>query len=177
MTDPTKPGVGPGLRRRIVLLAFGAALILGCAALRESPLDVPPGHRAVVGEVWIEGFGEPKVALDVARDDGSFSHELVVDAARSPFAITLPPGHYLIRRLRINASGRSFPEEAWFRVGVAFDVGDTAVYVGTLEIERVVFARQLRVVVRDEYDRTVPELRKRFPDLPTEVARSLMRPD
>ena len=44
--------------------------------------------------------------LDVARDDGSYQHELVVDAAQSPFATTLPRGRYVIRRLRINDNGR-----------------------------------------------------------------------
>ena len=58
-----------------------------------------------------------------------------------------------------------------------FDVGDTAVYVGTLELERVVFARQLRVMVQDEYERTVPAMRARYPELPSVVARALMRPD
>ena len=62
-------------------------------------------------------------------------------------------------------------------MSVVFDVGDTAVYVGTLDIERVVFARQLRVLVRDKYERTVPAMRKRYPELPSVVTRSLMRPD
>jgi hypothetical protein len=148
----------------------------GCAAFREAPLEVPPGHQAVVGEVFIAGFSEPRVVLDVAREDGSYRHELPVDATRSPFVITLPPGRYQITRLRINESGRTFPDEAWFRVGVVFDVGDAAVYVGTLQIERVVFARQLRIMVQDEYERTVPAMRARYPELPSVVARALMRP-
>jgi hypothetical protein len=177
MTRSATHGIGSDLPRRLVLLALGAALVPGCAAFREAPLDVPPGHQAVAGEVWIKGFSEPRIVLDVAREDGSYQHELVVDAAQSPFVITLPRGRYVIRRLRINDNGRVFPEEAWFRMSVVFDVGDTVVYVGTLDIERVVFARQLRVLVRDEYERTVPAMRKRYPELPSVVTRSLMRPD
>jgi hypothetical protein len=50
------------------------------------------------------------------------------------------------------------------------------VYVGTLRLERVVFVRQLRVLVRDDYERTVPTLRERYPELPSAIVRGLMRP-
>jgi hypothetical protein len=50
------------------------------------------------------------------------------------------------------------------------------VYVGTLELERVVFARRLRVTVRDEFERAVPPMRARHPELPPVVARAVMRP-
>jgi hypothetical protein len=149
----------------------------GCAAFREAPLDVPPGQQAVVGEVFISGFSMPHVVLDIAREDGSYRHELAVDAIRSPFVITLPPGRYQVTRLRINDGGQVFPDEAWFQIGVVFDVGNTAVYVGTLLLERVVFARQLRVMVKDEYERTLPAMRARYPELPPAVARAIMRPD
>ncbi len=118
----------------------------------------------------------PHVVLDIAREDGSFRHELPIDAVRSTFVITLPPGRYLVQRLRINESGPSFPEEAWFQIGAEFTVGDTAVYVGTLELERVVFDRQLRVTVQDEYERAVAALRTQYPELPPVVGRALMRP-
>jgi hypothetical protein len=60
---------------------------------------------------------------------------------------------------------------------VAFEVGDAAaIYIGRLEIERIVFARELRVTVRDDYERTVPEFRARYPELPATIARALMRP-
>jgi hypothetical protein len=155
---------------------MGAVVVTGCAAFREPPLEVPPGHQAVLGEVFIASFSEPRVVLDIARDDGSYRHELPVDATRSPFVITLPPGRYQITRLRINESGRTFPEEAWFPVGVVFEVGNAAVYVGTLQIERVVFGRHLRVMIQDEYERTVPAMRARYPALPPVVVRALMRP-
>jgi hypothetical protein len=131
----------------------------------------------VLGEVFIAGFSQPHVVLDISREDGSYQHELAVDATRSPFVITLPPGRYRIARLRINESGQAFPEEAWFRIGVVFDVGNTAVYLGTLLLERIAFARQLRVVVKDEYERILPELRARYPELPPVVGRAIMRPD
>jgi hypothetical protein len=149
----------------------------GCAAFRREPLDVPPGQQVVLGEVFIAGFSQPHVVLDISREDGSYQHELAVDATRSPFVITLPPGRYRIARLRINESGQAFPEEAWFRIGVVFDVGNTAVYLGTLLLERIAFARQLRVVVKDEYERILPELRARYPELPPVVGRAIMRPD
>jgi hypothetical protein len=145
--------------------------------IRREPLEVPPGHQAVMGEIVVAGFGvPPHVVLDIAREDGSFRHELPVDAVRSTFVITLPPGRYQVQRLRINESGSAFPEEAWFRVGAEFTVGDTAVYVGTLELERVVFNRQLRVTIQDEYERAVATLRTQYPELPPVVGRALMRP-
>ncbi len=118
----------------------------------------------------------PHVVLDIARDDGTYRHELAVDSIQSPFVITLPPGRYQVTRLRINDGGPFVPDEAWFRIGVAFDVGDAAVYVGTLDLERVVFARQLRVMVKDEYERTLPELRARYPGLPPVIVRGIGRP-
>jgi hypothetical protein len=146
----------------------------GCGA-RRAPLDVPPGHRVVLGEVDISGFGEPQVVLDIAREDGSFRHELAVDARRSPFAITLPPGRYQVTRLRLNEIGRTLPDEAVFPMRVAFEVGEAAaVYVGRLRIERVVFARELRVTVLDDYERAIPVFRARHPGLPPVVARALM---
>jgi hypothetical protein len=144
---------------------------------RRAPLDVPPGHRLVLGEVSIAGFSEPRVVLDIAREDGTFRHELPLDVSLTPFVITLPPGRYQVTRLRINEAGRTFPEEAAFPMRVAFEVGDAAaVYVGRLQIERVVFARQLRVRVQDDYDRAVPEFRTRYPELPATIARAPMRP-
>ncbi len=164
-------------RGPLAVLAAGMLLAAGCSVFRREPLDVPPGHQAVMGEVVVMGFGAPPhVVLDIAREDGAFRHELPIDLARSPFLITLPPGRYLVQRLRINESGPSFPEEPWFQVGAEFSVGQTAVYVGTLQLERVVFARKLRVTVQDEFDRLVPELRARYPELPPVVGRALMRP-
>ena len=161
----------------LVLLAFAATLIPGCSMFRREPLEVPPGHQAVMGEIVVTGFGvPPHVVLDIVREDASFRHELPIDAVRSSFVITLPPGRYLVQRLRINENGPSFPEEAWFRVGTEFTVGDTAVYVGTLALERVVFNRQLRVAVQDEYERTLATLRTQYPELPSVVGRGLMRP-
>jgi hypothetical protein len=162
-------------RRWIVALAAAGLSVAGCGALR-TPLDVPPGHRLVLGEVGIAGFSEPRVVLDIAREDGTFRHELPVDLSRTPFVITLPPGHYQITRLRINDFGRNFPEEGAFPLRVAFDVGDAAaVYVGRLQIDRVVFLRQLRVTVQDDYDRAIPAFRARYPGLPPAIARALMQ--
>jgi hypothetical protein len=176
MTGSVPGAAGAGCRRWLAVLGLGAIVATGCAAFREAPLDVPPGQQAVVGEVFISGFSMPHVVLDIARDDGTYQHELAVDAIRSPFVITLPPGRYQVTRLRINDGGRVFPDEAWFRIGVVFDVGNTAVYVGSLFLERVVFGRQLRVIVDDDYERALPTMRARYPELPPVVVRAIMRP-
>jgi hypothetical protein len=162
---------GPGA----AALALAVLATAGCAVLRREPLDVPPGHR-LVGEVSLAGFAEPHVVLDIAREDGSYRHELPIDAARSAFVFTLPPGRYQVTRLRLNESGRPFSGEFAYPVRVEFEVGDSAVYVGTLQLERIAFRYELHVAVRDEYDRTVPALRGRHPELPPVVARGLMRP-
>jgi hypothetical protein len=163
-------------RRGFVALLTVALAAGGCAAFRAEPLDVPPGHRVVLGEISISGFGETHVTLDIAREDGTFRHELPIDAALSPFVITLPPGWYQITRLRLNESGRIMREEMVFPLRIEFQVGDAAVYVGTLQIDRITFGRQLGVQIRDEYDRTIPALRARRPDLPSVVVRGLARP-
>lgn len=166
-----------GLPRWVVALSLGALIATGCAALRGEPLEVPPGQQAVLGEVLIAGFSPPSVVLDIVREDGSYQAELPVDASRRDFVITLPRGRYQVTRLRINDSGRTLRDESWFRIGTTFEVGNTAVYVGTLELERVVFARQLRVMVKDEYERTLPAMRARYPELPHVIVRAIMRPD
>lgn len=176
MTRSGPRSVARDRRRWLAALALATLAAAGCAVFRGEPLDVPPGHRLVLGEVAISGFGAPHVVLDIAREDGTYRHELAIDAARTLFVITLPPGRYQVTRLRLNESGRPFPEEGQFRIGADFEVRDPAVYVGTLRIERIVFARQVRVSVQDEYDRTVPAIRGRHPDLPSVVARALMRP-
>jgi hypothetical protein len=164
--------------KRLALAAVALAIVSGgCAMFRREPLEVPPGHQAVMGGTVVAGFGvPPHVVLEIAREDGSFRHDLPIDAVRSTFVITLPPGRYLVQRLRINESRTTFPDEAWFRVGTEFTVGDSAVYVGTLELERVVFDRQLRVTIQDEYERAVAALRTQYPELPPVVGRALMRP-
>jgi hypothetical protein len=156
-------------------LALGAVLVAGCAVFRSEPLDVPPGHQIVLGEIFLLGFSEQSLLLDFARDDGTFRRDVPVGAGRNRLVITLPPGRYEVVRLRINDMGRTFPMETWFPVGVVFEVGRTAAYVGTLGIERAGFGRQVRVEVRDEYERTVSEMRGRYPELPPVVARALMR--
>jgi hypothetical protein len=172
--------MGPGFhsvrfarRRWLAVLAVGALLVAGCGAFRREPLDVPPGHKVVLGEIVVSGFPNPHLVFDLAREDGAFQLELPVDATRSPFVITVPPGHYVIKNVRVNEQGRTGPESTNFRVSITFDVGDPAVYVGTLRIERVNFLRQLRVTVKDEYESAVPAMRSRFPGLPAEITRSL----
>jgi hypothetical protein len=131
----------------------------------------------VLGEVAVAGLSEPRIALDIVREDGTFRRDLSVDVNPTSFVITLPPGRYHVARLRFTDSGRTLPDETGYPMRVAFEVGDAAaIYIGRLEIERIVFARELRVTVRDDYERTVPEFRARYPELPATIARALMRP-
>src|SRR5262249_36967316 len=53
---------GPG---RLVALGLGILAVAGCSAFRRAPLDVPPGHQVVLGEVAIAGFSESQVVLDI----------------------------------------------------------------------------------------------------------------
>jgi hypothetical protein len=165
----------PRWPRSLSVLALGAVLVTGCAAFRSEPLDVPPGHQIVLGEILLWGFSEQSLVLDFARDDGTFRRDVSVGAGRSRLVITLPPGRYQVVRLRVNDIGRAFPMVTSFPVGVVFEVGRTAAYVGTLEIERAGFGREVRVQVRDDYERTVSEMRGRYPELPPVVERALMR--
>ena len=176
MTDSRPSPVARGCRRGVAALAMAALAGTGCAAFRDDPLDVPPGHQVVLGEVAVSGFSESHVTLDIAREDGTFRHELPIDLPRSPFVITLPPGRYLVIRLRLTETGRMVPDQLSHPLQIEFQVGGAAVYVGTIQIDRVVFGHQLRIQVRDDYDRTVPALRARHPGLPASVVRGLARP-
>ena len=59
--------------RRLALAAVALAIAMrrGCAMFRREPLEVPPGHQAVMGGVVVAGFGAPPhVVLEIAREDG-----------------------------------------------------------------------------------------------------------
>ena len=87
--------------------------------------------------------------------------------------LDVPPGHRLVSGgVDIARFGESLPLQVPFEV-----VDAPAVYVGTLLIERVAFAGSVRTAARDDYDRTVSEIRARHPELPAVAARSLMGPD
>jgi hypothetical protein len=160
--------------RLVLALAVTLGLAPGCTAFRREPLDVPPGHQMVLGGVLITGFSLSQLMLDIARDDGGYQTELPVGDFRNEFVITLPRGRYQIIRLRGTDSGRIASRQFWFRVGATFEVGDSAVYIGTLQIARML-GNEVRVAVQDEYERAVPALRARYPELPPVVARAAMR--
>ena len=136
---------------------------------------MPPGHRAVLGEIVASGFVSDGV-IEIVREDRTFHHELTVNRTLSPFVFSLPPGRYQMASLTILESGRTFRDETSFRVGAVFDVGAEAVYLGRIRIERSSFGRPVSVVVEDDYERTVAELRARHPELPPVIARALIRP-
>jgi hypothetical protein len=164
-------------RRWRAVLALAALAAAGCAVFRREPLDVPPGHRLVLGRVDIGRLGLSPVVLEIVREDKSYRHELSLDVARTTFLITLPPGRYQTVGLRLADSGRTFPNQLSFPLRVPFEVVDApAVYVGTLVVERVTFGQTVRAEVQDDYERTVSEIRARHPDLPAVVTRSLMQP-
>jgi hypothetical protein len=162
-------------RRWMAAVTLASLAAAGCTAFTREPLDVPPGHRVVLGEIRISGFVSAGV-LEIVREDGTFRHELSVDRTTSPFVFTLPPGRYQITSLKILESGRTFRDETVFRVGATFDVGTAAAYLGRIRIERSSFGRQVSVLVEDDYERAVPEMRTRYPELPAVVARALVRP-
>jgi hypothetical protein len=174
-----RSGAGRAWRGRwravVALAVLGAA---GCAVFRAEPLDVPPGHRLVLGRVDIGRLGLSSVVVEIVREDKTFSHELALNEPRTTFVITLPPGRYQVLSLRLAESGRTMADKTIFRLRVSFEVVDApAVYVGTLLVDRVGFGDVIRADVQDDYDRTVGEIRGRHPELPALVARSLMKAD
>jgi hypothetical protein len=165
---------GPG--GAVLLLALLAATGAACAAARRPALDPPPGHRAVLGRLDLSRFEVGEGALDIVRDDGTFSESVRAGWSRPDFAIALPPGRYLVTSLRAFPDKRRFPNEAVWDVGLRFDVGaEAAVYIGTIRVNSLQ-GRRLRVDVVDEYDDTVRILRARYADIPDAVARGLVSP-
>ena len=129
-------------RRCLAALTLGVLLAAGCAVFRREPLDVPPGHRLSWVGSTSRGSETPHVVLEIVRVDGGYSMGSRSTCLGASFVITLPPGKYNVLRLRIGDSGRTFPDQTIFPLQVGFEVGDApAVYVGTLQIERVAFAR------------------------------------
>ena len=109
--------------RPLLTLTLGAFLAAGCAVFRREPLDVPPGHRLVLGGIDITRFGDSHVVLEIAHAEGGYRHELPVDVPRTSFVITLPPGRYQVLRLRLAEMGRTFANQTIFPLQVGFDVG------------------------------------------------------
>ncbi|HZS34566.1 MAG TPA: hypothetical protein VFC42_14480 [Methylomirabilota bacterium] len=161
--------------RRAVALAVAAAIAGGCAALGAGPLDIPPGHRVVLGGLDLSRFDAPEALLEVIREDGTFRRDVRVDPAQRAFVTTLPPGRYRVARLRVVDSAQTSPDVIAYDLRLGFDVAAApTVYIGTLRVIRE-FATRVRVEVLDEYDRTVPALRARHRDIPVPVERALMR--
>jgi hypothetical protein len=157
----------------LVLLVAGLALGAGCAGVRRPALDPPPGHRTVLGRFDLSRFEVRHGLVEIVRDDGTFTEFVPVSWDRSEFAITLPPGRYLVTRLRAFQDGRTFPNDAVWDLGLTFDVGaEAAVYIGTLRVAPGA-GRRLRIDVIDEYDDTVRRLRSRYADIPDAVLRAL----
>ena len=178
--DPTRAGDRlPARRARgglVLLMVVLVGSAAACASVRRPALDPPPGHRAVLGRLDLSRFEVREGLLEIARDDGTFTEFVRADWGRAEFAITLPPGRYLVTRLRAFPDGRKFPNDVVWDVGLAFDVGaEPAVYVGTLRMSPLT-GRRLRVEVVDEYDDTVQRLRARYADIPDVVTRALAVP-
>jgi hypothetical protein len=162
-----------GARCPVVLVVLVA--LAGCAALRPAPLDVPAGHRVVMGRVDLERFGEAGVLVVILREDGAVRHELSVGLGGLDFAITLPPGLYRIVEVRTADDGRTLPTHTVFRPRLEFEIGaDPAFYVGTLRI--VTTLGRTEAIVADEAPETLRVLRARHPNIPEAVVHSLLRP-
>jgi len=160
--------------RLVTRLAISAGL-LGCAVLRPVPLDVPPGQHAVLGRLDLSGLGVPEGTIEIVREDRTFEDAIHVGPGQRDFAVSLPPGRYLVWRLRAFRDQRRFANVSIWDLQLAFDVGsDAAVYIGTLRVVRL--GERVRVDVLDEYDDTLRVLRRQHPDLPATIPRSLLRP-
>jgi hypothetical protein len=150
-----------------------AAGLAGCGGLR---LEVPPGHRVVVGGVDLARLDELGGLLEIVRDDGVVRLDLPLQREQTTFLTTLPPGRYRLVRLRVTDSPQVSRIPPVSELRGAFEVGDEpAVYVGTLRFTRDRFAG-LRLEVTDDYERTIDALRARYRELPRVVARALVRP-
>jgi hypothetical protein len=178
--DPTRARDRlPARRARgglVLLMAVVVCSAAACAGMRRPALDPPPGHRAVLGRLDLSRFEVRDGMIEIVRDDGTFTESVRAGWGRAEFAITLPPGRYLVTRLRAFQDGREFPNDVVWDVGLAFDVGaEPAVYIGTVRVNPLT-GRRLQVEVVDEYDDTVQRLRARYADIPDVVTRALAVP-
>jgi hypothetical protein len=159
--------------RRAALVA-AAFLLIGCGLGRPTPLDLPPGHRAVLGRIEIARFEAPEALLEIVREDGTYRHDLPVGLGPRDFVIGLPPGRYRVRRLTLTPGRFPVGTSPLRELTVGFEVGSApAVYIGTLRLTGD-FGGRIETRVTDQYEETVPALRARHPDIGTDVARSLM---
>jgi hypothetical protein len=160
-------------RRAALLLALVA---VGCAAFGRQPLEVPPGHRVVLGRVDLGGFGVPEGILQIIKEDRSFDSALPIRLGQEDFAVTLPPGRYRVQELRAMKDHGSIPDDSIWPLQLTFEVGpEPAVYIGTLRLVSR-FGRNVAVTVVDEYDATVRTLRGLYTNLPEPVAHRLLQP-
>lgn len=164
----------PGAPSPVLAVLWGLAA-LGCAAFGPTALDVPPGHRAVLGRVELTLPDATQGTLDIVKEDRTFAVGLTVTAGQPGFAVTLPPGRYRIVRLRAVGDRQSYSNPIW-DLRATFEVGpEPAVYIGTLRIVAT-SGLAVRVTVDDEYDDTLRALRRLYSDLPGVVARRLLSP-
>jgi hypothetical protein len=169
------PAAAAARRRPLATLVLAGWALAGCAAL-GGRLEVPPGHRVVLGAVDLTRFEQTEALLDIVRADRTFREAVRVSPTQRRFVVTLPPGAYRIARIVVLDSGAATPNRIAYDLPVTFEVGDApTVYVGTLRVIRD-FDSRVRVEVLDEYDRTVPALRAQHPEIRDPVARALMRP-
>ncbi len=160
-------GLGPA-----VLLLFAA---IGCALFRPTPLEVPPGHGVVVGRVELVGFPVADAALDILKDDGTFSDVVLAGVGHRDFALVLPRGRYRITQLRVMRDVGEGDQATW-PLRLTFEVGtEPAAYIGTLRLSAT-FGQAIRVSVADEYEDTLRAVRALYTGLPEPVARRLLTP-
>ena len=157
----------------LLTLLVGLVGPAGCGALRRAPLDVPPGHRVVLGRVELSGFEATEAIFQIVKEDLTVSHDLRTGRWED-FIIILPPGRYRVVRLSAFKDTRQFPNDPVWDLRLAFEVGpEPAAYIGTLRLTAV-FNQRPRAEVVDNYEETVRVLRTRHPDLPEPIARRLL---
>jgi hypothetical protein len=151
-----------------------AVLAAGCV-LGPRELDRPPGFAVVFGRIDLTGFAAAGAILDLHREGGGYDRELAADkwAARE-FAITLPPGRYVIQRVKTVDDRRGGGSDLPWMLDVAFEVRAPVVYVGTLRLATRRPPR-LDVEVADELDRALPAVRARYRGI-GEPVRALFEP-
>jgi hypothetical protein len=127
----------------------------------------------VVGRVDLGRFDSSQVVLVLAREDGTYRHDLHVVRAAPDVVVALPPGRYRIPRIRLADDQRTLKSPEHFDVRIEFVVGpEPTTYVGTLRLHSA-FQAKLDLSVDDEEEATVPALRARHPAIQAPVGRSL----
>lgn len=159
-------------------------VLAGCAG---SPIDlssretIPQTEGVAFGRVRLTSdgqaqtlssfLGESKLSVFVLADDDQapIRHRLKDDGY---FFWRLPPGGYTITSFQ-GLTPEFFSKHMKGRIFASFNIlGDTATYIGTLDITMRGYSYKL--FVENEYPLAVAEFARRFPNVGQEIRTSLM---